>query len=165
VYIRHYYSTKYNLLLCLTIVFFSSCGGYKFQKSETVVSPLPTIAKARVYKATSVEQVTVLQDFPTDKRYAIIGKCSGTAYNGGKRGKDGSYDAFKRLKKCACENGGNAIVLTDKEEVIDPYSNTSIPNSANSTTPFNLSQGPRQVKVKITGYVIYMQSQALAIDE
>lgn len=114
-------SNSYNLLLFLAISILSSCGGYKFQKTATAQSPLSTIARVRENNIIPESQVIVMKEFPIDRKYLIIGKCYGSSYRGAWTNLDGSYSAFKLLRKCACANGGNAIVITDKEQVINPY--------------------------------------------
>ncbi|QHT65825.1 hypothetical protein GXP67_03660 [Rhodocytophaga rosea] len=129
--------------------------GYKFQKHITAQSDTSPIATARINNITPLEAIKIIHQFPTDRKFVIIGKCYGTSYKGAVTKLDGSYSAFKRLRNCACSNGGNAIVITGKEQVINPYEYT---RTQTQGVPMDIPQGEGQMKVKITGYVIYMQS-------
>jgi len=57
-------------------------------------------------------QVTVLQHPPSGGNYSELGQCSVSIYGGGILF-DNSSTAIKKLQECACEHGGNAIVLLD----------------------------------------------------
>ncbi|MBW3545418.1 MAG: hypothetical protein KY428_07460 [Bacteroidetes bacterium] len=52
-----------------------------------------------------------LSKAPTDRKYEILGDCTGKGMNG--LGRTNYEAAFKRVEDCACKNGGNAIILTD----------------------------------------------------
>jgi hypothetical protein len=57
-------------------------------------------------------QVAVLQHVPRDDTFTELGQCSVSIYGGGILF-DNSSTAIKKLQECACEHGGNAIVLLD----------------------------------------------------
>ena len=59
--------------------------------------------------------VTVLESMPTDRPYEELGFCNASAPGGGVIS-DKTPDAIAELKRCACRNGGNSIVLKAADE-------------------------------------------------
>ncbi len=91
----------------LIITSFSSCSNYNFIRTgldNTRYPPQPANC-----------DVIVLTSLPTDRAYTEIGICKGTAPGGGMVS-DRTHAAIKQLKRCACANGGNAILLNNTDE-------------------------------------------------
>ena len=59
--------------------------------------------------------VTVLESMPTDRPFEELGFCNASAPGGGVIS-DKTPDAIAELKRCACRNGGNAIVFKTADE-------------------------------------------------
>ncbi len=59
--------------------------------------------------------VVVLESMPTDRPYEELGFCNASAPGGGVIS-DKTPDAIAELKRCACRNGGNAIVFKTGDE-------------------------------------------------
>jgi hypothetical protein len=59
--------------------------------------------------------VTVLESMPADRPYEELGFCNASAPGGGVIS-DKTPDAIAELKRCACRNGGNAIVFKAADE-------------------------------------------------
>ena len=57
-------------------------------------------------------QVAVLQHAPTGGNFTELGQCS-VSVPGGNILFDNSPAAVRKLQRCACENGGNAIIVPD----------------------------------------------------
>lgn len=117
-------------ILTLTLLF-TGCANYRFIKTgldQTNFSPRE--------KDCSVSIITSL---PTDRKYVEIGICKGTAPGGGMIS-DRTHKAIEQVKKCACENGGNAVLLSSG-------------NEGGYLTDFGYSQ--QVVKASGTVYYIY----------
>ena len=59
--------------------------------------------------------IRVLTSLPEEGTYTEIGICNGSAPGGGMVS-DRSHKAIDQLKKCACENGGDAIVIIEQDD-------------------------------------------------
>ncbi len=94
-------------MLLLVGISFTSCSHYRFIKTDTT--------QETFLKREKKCPIAVLTEFPTDKKYVQLGLCNGTAPGGGIIS-DKTHKAINQLKKCACANGGNTIVLQDVKE-------------------------------------------------
>jgi hypothetical protein len=93
-------------IICL-LALLSSCSNYNFIRTgldNTQFAPQPANC-----------DVIVLTSLPTDRVYTEIGICKGTVPGGGMVS-DRTHAAIKQLKRCACANGGNAILLNNTDE-------------------------------------------------
>lgn len=85
----------------------SSCASYRFTKTG--------FDDGKFNRRPLDCDITVLTSLPTDREYVEIGLCDGKSPGGGVL-VDKSPKAIEQLKKCACENGGNALLLRDNKE-------------------------------------------------
>jgi hypothetical protein len=91
-----------TLVSCLTLLALG-CAGTSFTREGLEEPPPPPQSPC---------QVTVFQHVPRGDTFTELGQCSVSIYGGGILF-DNSPRAVKKLQECACEQGGNAIVLLD----------------------------------------------------
>lgn len=121
---------KNLLIISFATVLMTSCANYSFIKTgidETNFQPREKDAP-----------VSIITSLPEDREYVEIGICKGTAPGGGLL-IDETSRAIKQLKKCARNNGGNAILLTGDSE-----------------SGFVTDWGESQETVKASGIVYYV---------
>jgi hypothetical protein len=93
-----------NLLLLFTVVLLIGCANSRF---------IPTGFDDSNQRAALAEdtRVSVITELPEDaKKIVEIGICKGTVPGGGLF-TDRTHKAVEKIKDCARENGGNAIIL------------------------------------------------------
>lgn len=113
--------------------FFSLCGcaGHTFTKTGFNTSPIDPQPEHC--------EIVVLQSFPIDRECIELGFCHASVPGGGLI-RDATPDVIKELKKCACLNGGNAIIMATDSE-------------AGIMTAFGYSQ--QKVKARATVIFVY----------
>ncbi len=100
-------------------------------------------------KITTECEVKVYTNPPIGRTYKVLGQCeasSGATLSNA----DGSYNAFKKLQKCACKNGGNAVIIEGKEEK-KVIAQNYLPNG----TSYQINTG--RTSATITATVVYME--------
>lgn len=96
---------KISIMLAIFLLW--GCARHTFTKtgfSTSPISPKPSHC-----------EIVVLQGFPADRKYIELGFCHASVPGGGVI-RDATPDVIRELKKCACLNGGNAIVMGTENE-------------------------------------------------
>jgi len=91
-----------RLILLLSVISLTSCASYNFMETG--------LNDKKFASQNEDCPIKVLTEIPEGLKYSEIGFCRGKAPGGGIIA-DYTHKAIEQLKKCACENGGNAILL------------------------------------------------------
>ena len=97
-----------NAVFFVAIFALTSCANSRFIQTGFNSQPLPPLSKDA--------PVSIITEIPKNASKVIeLGICKGTAPGGGIIS-DRTHKAIDQLKKCARENGGNAIMLGSNDE-------------------------------------------------
>ena len=152
-----------RLFICLFgLAFFSGCStSYLFKPDpsypQTPVSP-PAPCEVKVYRTA-----------PVGREYKVIGTC--TAWSSVRFTNGNTEKALRLLKKCACEYGGNAVILTNHVQIVQnmnerrayPYQISPIPVPTATPIPAPVHRpgmGPAsmlEVGAKFKGEVVILE--------
>jgi hypothetical protein len=99
-------SVRLIVLISSLTLFALGCSSTSFTREGLEAQPPPPQSPC---------QITVLQHTPSGGNFTELGQCAVSIYGGGILF-DNSSTAIKKLKECACEHGGNTIVLLDNFE-------------------------------------------------
>ena len=95
----------FTISIALTLI---SCANSRFIQTGFNSQPLPPLDKNA--------PVSVITSIPKNATKVVeLGMCKGTAPGGGIIS-DRTHKAIEQLKKCARENGGNAVILGGNTE-------------------------------------------------
>ena len=92
---------KQTLLIITSLMLVVGCSQHSFTKTSFTQPRAPQMENCTI---------VVLQRFPVDMEYEELGICHASVPGGGIIA-DNTPKAINELKKCACLNGGNAIVM------------------------------------------------------